>query len=264
MAEINAGGVTLWYEVSGRDNAPPMLLSHALGTSADLWAPQMDAFTNAFRVIRYDARGHGRSSAPPGSYTIDQLGRDALAVLDAAGVDRAHVCGLSLGGLTALWLGIHAPERIVSLILASTAARIGTPEGWNDRIQQVRTIGLGPIADATMERWFTEEYRRRHPEIVSRYRAMVASCRPDGYVGCCAAIRDADLRDRIRGIDAPALVIAGTFDPVTTPAHGREMRAAIARSRMVTLEAAHLLNVERADEFNATVLEFLDGGVVGD
>lgn len=264
MAEIDAGGFTLSYDVSGRANAPPLLLSHALGTTADLWSPQMAAFTNAFRVIRYDTRGHGRSGVPPGSYTIDQLGRDAVAVLDAAGVDRAHICGLSLGGLTAMWLGIHAPHRIVSLILSSTAARIGTPDGWTDRIQQVRTIGLGAIADATMQRWFTETFRERHPDIVSRHRAMVASCHPDGYVGCCAAIRDADLREAIRGIDAPALVIAGTSDPATTPDHGREMRAGIARSRMVTIEAAHLSNVERADQFNATVLEFLDGGLVGD
>jgi 3-oxoadipate enol-lactonase len=260
VAEIEAGGLTLWYDVSGRADAPPLLLSHALGTTADLWAPQMAAFANAFRVIRYDTRGHGRSSVPPGSYAIDQLGRDALAVLDAAGVDRAHIGGLSLGGLTAMWLGIHAPHRIISLILSSTAARIGTPEGWNDRIQQVRTIGLGAIADATMERWFTNGFRERHPDIVSRHRAMVASCHPDGYLGCCAAIRDADLREAIAGIDAPVLIIAGAADPVTTPDHGREMRARIARSRMVTLEAAHLSNVERADEFNATVL----GGLVGD
>jgi 3-oxoadipate enol-lactonase len=264
VAEIDAGGFTVSYDVSGRATAPSMLLSHALGTTADLWSPQMAAFTKAFRVIRYDTRGHGRSGVPPGSYTIDQLGRDALAVLDAAGVDRAHICGLSLGGLTAMWLGIHAPHRIVSLILSSTAPRIGTTEGWNDRIQQVRTVGLGAVADATMQRWFTETFRQRHPDIVSRHRAMVASCHPDGYVGCCAAIRDADLREAIRGIDAPALVIAGTSDPVTTPDHGREMRAGIARSRMVTLEAAHLSNVERADEFNATVLDFLEGGLVGD
>jgi 3-oxoadipate enol-lactonase len=256
--------MTLSYDVSGRANAPPLLLSNALGTTADMWTPQMAAFTNAFRVVRYDTRGHGRSSVPPGSYTIDQLGRDALAVLDAAGVDRAHVCGLSLGGLTAMWLGINAPQRVVSLILSSTAARIGTPEGWTDRIQQVRTIGLAPIADATMQRWFTPPFRQRRPEVVSRYRAMVAGCHPDGYVGCCSAIRDADLREAIRGIDAPALVVAGASDPVATPDHGREMRAAIARSRMVTLDAAHLSNVERADEFNATVLEFLDGGLVGE
>ncbi len=265
MADVDAGGgISISYEAAGRDNAPPMLLSHALGTTRDLWAPQMDAFANAFRVIRYDTRGHGRSSVPAGEYTIDQLGRDALAVLDAAGVDRAHVCGLSLGGLTAMWLGIHAPDRVVSLVLSSTAARIGTRDGWVERIEQVRTSGLGPVADATMARWFTEDYRRTHPGVVGRHRSMVATCPPEGYIGCCAAIRDADLREAIAGIQAPALVIAGRHDPVTTPEHGREMRGRIARSRMVMLDGAHMSNVERAAEFNATVLEFLDGGDVGD
>jgi 3-oxoadipate enol-lactonase len=264
VAEVDAGGLTLAYDVSGRADAPAVLLSHALGTTADLWSPQMAALTKAFRVVRYDARGHGRSGVPAGSYTIDQLGTDALAVLDAAGIDRAHICGLSLGGLTAMWLGVHAPRRIVSLILSSTAPRIGTPEGWNERIQQVRTIGMGAIADATMQRWFTEAFRRRYPDIVARHRAIVASCPPDGYAGCCAAVRDADLREAIRGIDAPALIVAGAADPVTTPDHGREMRARIARSRMVTLAAAHLSNVECADAFNATVLEFLNGGLVGE
>lgn len=265
MAELDAGdGVSLSYDITGRDNAPPLLLSHALGTTRDLWRPQMDALTNAFRVVRYDARGHGRSGVPAGEYTIDRLGRDALAVLDAAGIDRAHVCGLSLGGLTALWLGSHAPERVVTLMLSSTAARIGTREGWVDRIQQVRAGGLGPVADATMERWFTEDFRRRQPDVVSRHREMVAACDPNGYMGCCAAIRDADLRDAIGAIAAPALVIAGRSDPVTTPAHGREMRERIPASRMVTLDAAHMSNVERAEAFNAAVLEFLDGGDVGE
>jgi 3-oxoadipate enol-lactonase len=241
-----------------------MLLAHALGTHRDLWAPQMGAFTNAFRVVRYDARGHGRSSAPGGEYTIEQLGRDALAVLDAAGVERAHVCGLSLGGLTAMWLAVNAPERVVSVILSSTAARIGTPEGWNDRIQQVRTGGLGPVAEATMERWFTPGFRREHAEEVSRHRAMVERTAPDGYTGCCAAIRDADLRNAIARIAAPVLVIVGKHDPVTTTEHAREMRTRIPKSRMVTLDGAHMCNAELAAEFNAAALEFLDGGDVGE
>jgi 3-oxoadipate enol-lactonase len=239
-----------------------LLLSHALGTTRDLWLPQIAAFSNAFRVIRYDTRGHGRSDAPPDSYTLEELGRDALAVLDAAGADRAHVCGLSLGGLTAIWLALHAPARIRSLVLASTAARIGTTETWTERIRQVRATGMASIADAMMPRWFTEEFRRREPGTVARYRATVSACPPDGYVGCCAAVRDTDLRRTIHRIAKPVVVVIGSADPVTTPAHGREICAAIAGSRMVTLGAAHLPNVERADEFTGAVLEFLDGGLV--
>ena len=210
-------------------------------------------------MIRYDTRGHGRSGAPAGEYTIERLGRDALAVLDAAGADRAHVCGLSLGGLTAMWLGVHAPQRIGRLVLASTAARIGTPDRWSERVRQVQAGGMEAIADAAMPRWFTGDFMRREPETVARHRAMVASCSPVGYSGGCAALRDTDLRDTIRRIAAPTLVVSGTADPVTPPDDGIEMRAKIPGARMVTFEAAHLPNVERADQFSEAVGEFLIG-----
>ena len=257
MAAIDVEGCPLVYEISGPAEAPHVLLSHALGATADLWAPQMAALSRAFRVIRYDTRGHGRSGVPAGEYTIDRLGLDALAVLDAAGAERAHVCGLSLGGLTAMWLAVRAPQRVGRLVLASTAARIGTVDGWTERVRQVRTIGMGAIADAAMPRWFSEDFRRREPETVARHRAMVAVCSADGYSGACAALRDADLREAIRDIGAPALVISGTADPVTTPGDGAETCARIRGARLVTLEAAHLPNVEQSDAFSAAVVEFL-------
>jgi 3-oxoadipate enol-lactonase len=255
--KINVDGCRLAYETSGAADAPVLLLSHALGATADLWRPQLAPFSSAFRVIRYDTRGHGRSGAPGGEYTIERLGRDALAVLDAAGADRAHVCGLSLGGLTAMWLAVHAPQRIGRLVLASTAARIGTPDGWIERVRQVQAGGMEAIADAAMPRWFTEDFRRREPETVARYRAMVASCSPVGYSGGCAALRDTDLRDAIRHIDAPTLVVSGSADPVTPPADGTGLRERIPGARMVTFDAAHLPNVEQADRFSTVVGEFL-------
>lgn len=257
MAEIDVDGCPLEYEIRGPAQAPVVLLSHPLGATADLWAPQIAPLSNVFRVISYDTRGHGRSGVPAGEYTIDRLGRDAVAVLDAAGADRAHVCGLSLGGLTAMWLAVHVPHRIGRLVLASTAARIGTADGWTERIRQVRTIGMGAIADAAMPRWFSEDFRRREPETVARHRAMAASCHADGYSGACAALRDADLRQAIRDVDAPALVISGTADPVTTPDDAAETCARIPGARMVTLEAAHLPNVEKSAAFSAAVIEFL-------
>jgi 3-oxoadipate enol-lactonase len=260
MTVADAGGCRLIYDVSGPIDAPVLLLSHSIGTTAELWSPQVDQLAASFRVIRYDTRGHGRSDVPTGEYTIEQLGCDALAVLDNAGVDRAHICGLSLGGLTAMWLAIHAAGRVGRVILASTAPRIGTPEGWTERIRQVRTAGMAAIADAAMPRWFTDGFQRSAPETVARYRSMLASCSAEGYAGCCAVIRDADLRDGIRRITAPTLVIAGRSDPVTTPEHGRDMCASIPGARMTTLAAAHLANVELPQPFTTEVLAFLAGG----
>jgi len=258
VTEIDVDGCRLAYAASGAPGTPVLLLSHALGATAELWAPQLAAFSSVFRVIRYDTRGHGRSEAPGGEYTIDRLGRDALAVLDAAGADRAHVCGLSLGGLTAMWLAVHAPHRISRLVLASTAARIATPDRWTERVRQVQEGGMDAIADAAMPRWFTEEFRQREPETVARHRAMVASCSPVGYSAGCAALRDADLRDAIQVIDAPTLVVSGTADPVTPPDDGIELCKSIPGARMVTFDAAHLPNVEQAARFSEVVGEFLN------
>jgi 3-oxoadipate enol-lactonase len=194
---------------------------------------------------------------PQGEYSIDRLGADALAVLDAAGADRAHVCGLSLGGLTAMWLGIHAPRRVNRLVLASTAARIATPDLWSERIRQVRAEGLESVADGSMGRWFTDEFRESRPDVVVRHRAMVTSCPQNGYLGCCAVLRDTDLTGDLSQVTAATLVISGTVDPVTPPSDGRAIRDRIDGATMVTLAGAHLPNVERAEAFNTAVIDFL-------
>src|SRR5262245_53898860 len=179
-----------------------------------MWAPQLPALARSFRVVRYDTRGHGRSEAPPGPYTLERLGQDALAVLDAAGAGRAHVCGLSLGGLTAMWLAVRSPGRVGRVALANTNARVGTHESWDQRMSDVRTRGLSAVAEATLARWFTEGFRQRRAEACEEIRTMVAACPPEGYLGCCAALRAADLREQVGGIAAPALVIGGMYDPV--------------------------------------------------
>jgi 3-oxoadipate enol-lactonase len=233
------------------------LFSNSLGTTHELWRPQLEALASSFRIIRYDTRGHGDSDAPAGSYTIDTLGQDAVAILDAAGVDRAHVCGLSLGGLTAMWLGVHAPDRIHSLILSSTAARIGSVSMWEERIAQVKTTGVASLADAAMGRWFTAAFQAAQPATVSVYHRLLSSTPATGYIGCCAAIRDADLREAIAAIAVPALVIAGREDPVTPPSDAEEIRARIPGARAALLDAAHIANVEQASAFNQLVSSFI-------
>ena len=257
MSEIQADGCRLFFTVEGPPDAPALLLSNSIGTTSALWDRQAGPFARAFRVVRYDTRGHGRSSVPSGDYTMDQLGRDALAVLDAAGAARAHVCGISLGGITAMWLGVHAPDRIERLVLANTGARVGTFEMWQQRIAAIRANGMAPIAEATPSRWFTEGFRQRAPDVVATFTAMVAACPPDGYAGCAAAIRDTDLREHVRNIAAPTLVITGSADPATPPSDGAFLSERIPGARRVELEAAHLSNVEAADGFTAAVLDFL-------
>ena len=252
-----ADGCRLFFSDEGPRDAPAILFSNSLGTTCRLWDRQVRRFAGRFRVLRYDTRGHGQSGAPPGDYTLDRLGRDALTILDAAGVDRAHVCGISLGGMTAMWLALHAPDRVGRIVLANTGAHIGTFDLWQERIRVVRTNGMGAIAEATPGRWFTGDFRQRCPEVVAMFAAMVAACTPEGYAGCCAAIRDADLRGEIARIVAPALVITGAADPATPPSDGELIAARIPGARRVELDAAHLSNVEQAEAFTRAVFEFL-------
>jgi len=258
MTETASSGCRIVFDVSGPADAPALLLCHALGGRGEMWAPQIGVFNRRFRVIVPDMRGHGRSGVPEGDYTIDQLGADALAVLDQAGALRAHVCGLSIGGLTAMWLAINAPERVARLAPVCTAARVGEPAVWTDRIQQVRTTGLESIADAAMTRWFTDGFHREHPATVARHHAMVTSSARDGYAGCCAVLRDTDLTPELAKIGADTLMISGRFDPVAPPAAGQTIVDRIPRARLMVLEAAHMPNVECAEEFNATVMGFLE------
>jgi 3-oxoadipate enol-lactonase len=257
--QVTTDTVTISYEVDGPEDAPALLLINSIGSTRELWARQMPALAGAYRVIRYDARGHGRSSAPPGDYTLDQLGRDAVAILDALTIPAAHVCGISLGGLTAQWLGTHAAARVRSLVLANTAARIGSLESWSERIALVREKGLSAVADRAMPIWFSPAFLERDPETVHGFRAMVQGCPPQGYLGCCAALRDADLRGEIASIAAPTLTVASTADTATPPEGLAFIGDRVRGAQMVTLDSGHLSNVECAAEFTAATLDFLAG-----
>jgi 3-oxoadipate enol-lactonase / 4-carboxymuconolactone decarboxylase len=249
-ASAGAGVNRLHYRVDGPDAAPPVLLINSLGTNLDLWSPQVEAWSPHLRVIRYDTRGHGKSGVPPGEYTLDQLGADAIRILDAVGVESAHVCGISLGGVTAMWLGVRHPQRVRSLVIANTAAKVGTPQRWAERIGKVRSEGMTAVANMIMPAWFSPAFRERQPETVARFHEMVATTDPDGYVGCCAALRDGDLREEIGRIRRLALVIAGDQDTSTTVADAEAISFAIPGSTMLTLNAAHLTNVECAEAFS--------------
>ena len=254
---VDSNGARISYMVEGPLERPTLLFINSIGTTRDLWRQQVPALVGTYRIIRYDARGHGSSSVPPGAYTIEQLGRDALAILDAEDARQAHVCGISLGGLTGLWLAIHAPDRVASLIVANSAARIGTIESWNERIAMVRERGMQGAADMAIPRWFSQEFTRRHEDLVERFRSMVAACPQAGYLGCCAALRDEDLRDAISRIHCPVLVVAGSIDVPTPPEGLRFIHQAIPGSKMLTLDAAHLSNVEQAEAFTSAVMGFL-------
>jgi 3-oxoadipate enol-lactonase len=252
--------VRVYHRIDGPADAPALLLINSLGADLSMWEPQLPALTQRFRVIRYDARGHGRSPVPPGRYALDDLGRDALDLLDRLGVARAHVCGLSLGGMTAMWLAAHAPERVGRLVLLCTSALLGPPEGWADRAAKVRAAGTGAVADAVVARWVTPGFAATHPAELRRLRDMVAATPAIGYAGACAAIEHMDLRRDLPGITAPTLVVAGADDPATPPEHGAAIAAAIPGARLeIIANAAHLASFEQADTANRLILEALDG-----
>ena len=257
MSDVTVDGCRLSYTVDGAEDAPVVLLSHSLGTTRALWEPQLDRLRQSFRVVRYDARGHGGSQVMTGDYRIDQLGRDALGVLDAVGARRAHVCGVSLGGLVALWLGVHAPERVNGLVAANTAARLATSEIWQQRIETVRSEGMAGVVDVGLTRWFTEAFRRDQEPTVERFRRMLARCAVDGYAGSCAALRDADLTADVARIEAPLLVVTGTHDIATPPAAGRLVHEKVRGSHYCALAGGHLGNVEQAEAFSTEVGRFL-------
>lgn len=250
-------GCELAYELTGPADAPVVVLSNSLGTDRTLWTAQIGALSAGARVLRYDTRGHGASAVPAGDYTLERLGRDVLSLMDAVGVDRASVCGVSIGGLTALWLGVHASERVDRLVLANTAARIGSRELWDDRMRLVRAEGLAPLADATMARWFTAAFREAAPVTVATLRRTFLDMAPAGYLGCCAALRDADLRETAARVQAPTLVVTGRQDVATPPADGVALATAIPDAQRVEFDAAHLSNVECAAAFTDAVLAFL-------
>jgi 3-oxoadipate enol-lactonase len=257
MPEASVRGITMQYEWIGREDAPVLVLSSSLGTTLSLWEPQLEAFARFFRVLRYDMRGHGGSSVTSGPYSIKMLAQDLLGLLDELQVSSAAYCGISIGGVIGQWLAIHAPQRFYRMVFSNTAAKIGTSDGWNQRMEQVRHKGMSSVADAVVARWFTEKFMSAQPETIGAMRKMLLGCDPEGYTAACAAIRDMNLRALASSIRAPVCILGGAHDPATTMEDARWLHQQIAGSCLVELQTSHISNVEAATEFNAAVLQFL-------
>lgn len=250
-------GCRLAWRSDGPAEAPVLVLSNSLGTAMAMWVDQVAALAGPFRVLRYDTRGHGASTATPGDTSLDRLGRDIIELLDALDIARAHFCGLSLGGMTGQWLGVHAPERIDRLVIANSSSFMGPPQSWQDRMGLVRAQGMAAITQAVLDRWFTPGFAASGAAGLERTRAQLLATSPEGYAACCAAIRDMDLRPIVHLVERPTLVIGGSLDPATPPDHAEAIAKAIAGAQLVMLEAAHLSNIEQSAAFTAALLDFL-------
>jgi 3-oxoadipate enol-lactonase len=257
MAMAKLADVDLFYEWEGREGAPAVVFSNSLGTTHQMWNSQVEAFSKDFRILRYDSRGHGQSSVTPGSYHVAQLANDVVQLLDALKIERVFFCGLSIGGMVGMQLGLTSPARLHKLVLCNTAAQIGTPDTWSARITAVQQGGMKAIAGAVIDRWLTAGWRASHAGETAKVQEMVESADAGGYVASCAAVRDADFRKTVLGLQTPTLIIAGSHDPATTPADGQFLESRIRGAKYVELPSAHLSNIEARDEFNQTVLGFL-------
>jgi 3-oxoadipate enol-lactonase len=251
-------GCPIHVEVAGPENAPVLMLSNSLGTTLHMWDGQVAPFTQHFRLVRYDRRGHGKSGVPKGPYTMARLGRDVIAVLDGLGIKKKiNWCGLSMGGMVGQWLGANAPERVERLVLTNTSSHFADKKMWNERLALVREKGLAAFASANMERWFTKGFLERSPEAVAPIKAMFAATALDGYIACGEAVRDMDHRELLSKIKAPTLVIAGKHDPATPLEANEYIKNHIPGAKLEVLDAAHMSNVEQRDGYTNAVLGFL-------
>jgi 3-oxoadipate enol-lactonase len=250
--------VTLHYRLDGPHGAPPLVLCNSLGTTLEMWDAQVADLSAQFRLTRYDQRGHGRSPVPPGPYSIEDLGRDALGLLDDLGIERTSFCGLSIGGMVGMWLASEAPERIDRLVLCSTAPTLPPREQWLERAATVRADGVSAIADAAVDRWFTP---LAPDSLRETFRTMLVETPAEGYAGCCEALAQFDMRGQLDAITAPTLVIAGEDDPVGTPERAGAVGEEIEGSHVVILpEARHLAAVEQADAVTRELEQHLGVG----
>jgi 3-oxoadipate enol-lactonase len=254
---IDIGACVVYVAIDGPNKAPPLMLSNSLGSDMTMWEPQMAAFSKYFRVIRYDSRGHGKSSAPQGPYTIERLGHDAIAVLDNLGIEKTNWCGLSMGGMVGQWLGAQAPSRVEKLILSNTTSYYSDKQSWTDRIEFVRANGIQAMAARSMERWFSPEFRERESIAVARASEMLVATNPDGYTASCAAVRDMDHRGLLSAIHTPTLVIAGLLDLAAPIQAHQFIRDHVPNAKLLVLNASHLSNIEQPKEYAGAVLQFL-------
>jgi 3-oxoadipate enol-lactonase len=250
-------GCPINYQMEGSADAPVLMLCNSLGTNLHMWDDQAAAWSKHFRLVRYDRRGHGQSGAPKGPYSMDMLGRDALAVADAAGAKTFNWCGLSMGGMVGQWMGANARDRVQRLVLSNTHYYYADKQPWHDRIKFAKDNGLEKLSGPQMERWFTKEFRDRSPQAVSKVVTMFVATKLDGFIGCCEAVRDIDFRATTPTISAPTMVIVGSKDPATLPEYGEAIQKMVKGAKLTSLEAAHLSNIEQPNAYTDAVLAFL-------
>jgi 3-oxoadipate enol-lactonase / 4-carboxymuconolactone decarboxylase len=255
---VSVGNTRLFYRLEGSPGKPVLVLSHSIGCDHGMWAPQVGDLLPHFQVLRYDTRGHGASDAPKGEYSIELLGRDAIALVDSLGIGNFAFCGLSMGGAIGQWLAINTPQRLTHLILANTSPYFHPHSNWENRIRMVNEGGMAAIADMAMQRFFSPETLAPGDQYASSIRSVILGTNPVGYLGCCAALRDVDHRKLLPRVKIPTLVIVGDRD-VSTPwdGHGEVLAQKICGARVVRLPAAHLSNLSRARSFTTALLDFL-------
>jgi 3-oxoadipate enol-lactonase len=261
MTDLTIDGETFRVEVEGDPARPVLLLASSLGAGLTMWDAQMPAFLQHFRVVRYDPRGHGGSTRAGAPYSLARLGGDALAILDALGIERAHIVGISMGGAVAQWLLVNAPERVDRAVLVCTNARFAPPQLWNERIGKVLSHGTQALASVTMERWFSEGFRASHADVVAATEKVFRATSAEGYAAAAAALRDMDMREALRSVERPVLVVTGRDDGIASPADIAGMLSAIAGARHVELDCKHISNIEAQADFDAAVIAFLTGPV---
>lgn len=257
--KLTANGIDIHYTIEGE--GPVVTMSHALGCNLTLWDEQVRALSARYRVLRYDTRGHGQTSVPPGVYSLEQMADDLHGLLTGLGVTATHFLGISLGGMIGQIFALKYPSMTRSLILSSTTSRYpaAARSVWTERIRTIETNGMEPLIEPALDRWFTAPFRERRQDVMDRVRTMIRSTPPQGYIGCCYAIPMIDVTDRLGEIRCPALVIAGENDPGTPVAMAREISSAIPSSELAILpSASHLCNLEQAEAFNRALLGFLD------
>lgn len=256
MPFSNVNNTRLFYRLEGRKQLPVLVLCHSLGCDSGMWDPQMPDLLEHFRVLRYDTRGHGASDVPPGEYSIDMLGHDALELCATLGVTKFAFCGLSMGGAVGQWLALNAPGKISALVLANTSPQFGTRETWDARLQEVRQRGMPAVADAVMERFLSPG--NRTSAMGQSVRAVLLATDPAGYAGCCVALRDVNFKDSLRHIRVPTLVIGSDQDPSTRwEGNGDILAREIPGAKTVVLRGAHLSNLEQPRTFTSALLNFL-------
>jgi 3-oxoadipate enol-lactonase len=255
---IDSNGCRINVKVEGSESAPVLMLCNSLGTDMSMWDDQAPEFLKHFRLVRYDRRGHGGSDAPTGPYSMEMLGHDALAVLDGLGIkQKVNWCGLSMGGMVGQWLSANAPERVGRAVLCNTHYYFPDKKLWDDRLKVARDKGTAGIVDATMERWFTKDFRDNNPQPMARMTAMFVKTPLEGYIACAEAVRDMDHRGLLDRIKVPTHVIAGRHDGATPLEANEHICASIPGATITVLDAAHISNVAQPQPFTKAVLDFL-------